>query len=113
MSFPRNSAVRPPSILKPIARVLNGTSPVVMFGAVETDSCSNFRERFGRKVQIHSTGSERSEVSQGVLRTLEDPSEGPNFRAVGMRALFFDNLYPQILELARLKTKTLRGTLWL
>ena len=49
MSFPRNSAVRPPSILKPIARVLNGTSPVVMFGAVETDNCSNFLEKLGVK----------------------------------------------------------------
>ena len=73
MSFPRNSAVRPPSILKPIARVLNGTSPVVLFGTLETDSCSNFEEKKGRNVRISSAGGERSEVWQGVLNTLGDP----------------------------------------
>ena len=81
MSFLRNSAVRPPSILKPIARVLNGTSPVVSFGTLETDSCSNFEEKKGRNVRISSAGGERSEVWQGVLDALGGPSEGYNFRA--------------------------------
>ena len=81
MSFPRNSAVRPPSILKPIARVLNGTSPVVLFGTLDTDSCSNFEEKKGRNVRISSAGGERSEVWQGVLNTLGNPSnaEAANF----------------------------------
>ena len=75
MSFHSKSAVSHHPILKPIARVLNGTSPVVMFGAVETDSCSNFEEKVGRNVRVQSTGGERSEVWQGVLNTLGVPSE--------------------------------------
>ena len=82
------SAVSPISILKSVSAVEPAVEPRVMFGTVSNDSSNNFyeyRRKAGRRVQFCGAvkhDASVSEVWQGVLKTLGDPSEGHNFRAV-------------------------------
>ena len=81
-------AVSPHSILKRVSAAQHAVKPEVMFGSVSTDSSSNFydyRRKSGRRVQFCGAFKQETDVSevwQGVLKTLGDPSEGHNFRAV-------------------------------